>query len=637
MNGLQETILACNEMGLQAAPENVLGRMKVLCQTNRICDAWTLQADSMVWMQGALVEVQHHRAIYMLANMMLWEWLGYTIEEGYLKFMRNEEHWLGSTFQEAHLSMLTPAVERTMNALHLVHGYYGSSPIHLLPANRRSAHDPFSKEAFIHIVHGALMTWFGFTKMRGSIQATFTRGLVQLIGVQALLLPPVWDAYMALGDANPPSSLFLSCKASQKDLEDWMQHLRAYPISDCTSTEAGVLARIHNTSCHAVGYFFDMSEINTYYHILEETHLFLPSTSPMELTPIFTHGESPIPSTSQPANLQLQLPPPSTAPYPACLNVHEFQTLLAEIVLLYPFLPPGSQTHSTWTPPTWTRKATPVTPEDHLTNFLAEVQQDDDRLLPFRDLARSRRRVLGPGGPYGSEHLRTRKGLFSALIYRGITHNSQYLRGRAAPQILFSSLTDWNQIVSSHTIQQLCNKKAYGSQTIKNRVVGNAEGFWKATHESESLALDRRLTSWLLDSSTKKLPFHKGFLKLKEKEKKDCGMTTSMGPLVTYLLAADYALAGVFEMPTMAEMGKVIKNIGAGGRDGLELLGFNASTQEDIASSFETLDGLIRSHIPADKLKAMGYNAFVLEHILCKHTRLRVHKLFILARDAMGL
>jgi hypothetical protein len=53
--------------------------------------------------------------------------------------------------------------------------------------------------------------------------------------------------------------------------------------------------------------------------------------------------------------------------------------------------------------------ATPAEKETALHNaFLAHVFGNSDKLLPFRNFAASRRRVLLPGGPYSPECVRTK-------------------------------------------------------------------------------------------------------------------------------------------------------------------------------------------------------------------------------------
>ena len=62
-----------------------------------------------------------------------------------------------------------------------------------------------------------------------------------------------------------------------------------------------------------------------------------------------------------------------------------------------------------------------------------------------------------------------------------------------------------------------------------------------------------------------------------------------MGSLVGWLLASDYAYAGLVQAPEPSKVGEIMFKINAGGKSGLALLRFNVSTQEACAEAMRSL------------------------------------------------
>ena len=59
--------------------------------------------------------------------------------------------------------------------------------------------------------------------------------------------------------------------------------------------------------------------------------------------------------------------------------------------------------------------------------FLSHVQENADKKLPFRNYTPSRLCILEPGGPFSPDTISTQEGLFSALIFRGVTYHTDFL------------------------------------------------------------------------------------------------------------------------------------------------------------------------------------------------------------------
>ncbi|KAF8906870.1 hypothetical protein CPB85DRAFT_1436729 [Mucidula mucida] len=252
----------------------------------------------------------------------------------------------------------------------------------------------------------------------------------------------------------------------------------------------------------------------------------------------------------------------------------------------------------------------------------------DNKKIPWHDLATSRRLILADDGPFGSSHLRIKEGLFSALLYRGITHNSQFLH--TEQHIFFDGLDDWEMIYAtskdvledSNDMDQkeiekyFCDGCAYGVWT--RRRVNYAPTYAAATEAPD-------LTSWLLNAE---FPTFMEVYKLFHKGKVNgTSAFPGFGPLQAYLLASDYVIAGAVKMPTYEEMGELLwsdlKQKGA--MSGLWALGYDDfESAEDVAAAFEEMDKMLTEAIPENLRHRMNYNVFTTEHILCKVQRLNI-------------
>ncbi|TFK62067.1 hypothetical protein BDN72DRAFT_933532 [Pluteus cervinus] len=240
--------------------------------------------------------------------------------------------------------------------------------------------------------------------------------------------------------------------------------------------------------------------------------------------------------------------------------------------------------------------------------FMLDVQDDLDQRLPFRDLAPSRNKVLYGSGPYSAEYLVSRAGFFSALVYRGITHNTEFLMDQE--NTVFPTLEVWNKLYDGlkefHDEDWFCNKQAYG-RYCPQRSVDNAASYWDKSG-------DPQVVSWLLEGE------HLDFIDVFNIISK--AKITAFGKLTTYLLVSDYAIAGVVAMPNCQEMGYIIHQIRLGGLHGLEKLGYPCRSREETARSFESVYNMMLATMEDGYRDEVGFDVFLLEHLLCKYSRL---------------
>lgn len=246
------------------------------------------------------------------------------------------------------------------------------------------------------------------------------------------------------------------------------------------------------------------------------------------------------------------------------------------------------------------------------TNAHTPTQQkiitDRDRYLPFRQLGPSKQVILGdPNSPFSPSRLKTRGGLFDALIFRLITQASPILVQEK--QVYFGSPSKFKDATEGKEEKDYCNPMATG-QHSRFRNITHISDYWEHTNQWEAHAADPNMTLeslllWLTGREGKKTRFY------------------GMGNLVGWLLASDYAYAGLIQMPEPSEVGEIIFKINAGGKSGLALLGFKVNTQEACAEAMTSVCDAVHVLLTPKEINEMGINSITLEHALCKLSRLK--------------
>ncbi|TFK62887.1 hypothetical protein BDN72DRAFT_902867 [Pluteus cervinus] len=241
-----------------------------------------------------------------------------------------------------------------------------------------------------------------------------------------------------------------------------------------------------------------------------------------------------------------------------------------------------------------------------LRKLLKDVQKHSDKKLAFRDKAASRRRVLETPGPFSPVYLRTRAGFFSALVHRGITHHTQFLLEN---KTVFSSYEDFKRVASQHNEPPtyFCDKSAYGQPT--SRSIDFAPDYWET--DSHAVHLD----SWLLTPDSQPVDFLSLYTTLLD------ASIEAFGTLTIYLLAVDYALAGLAHHPSPLDMGTILHTVNAGGLTGLRKLGFPCRTEDETGQAFELVFKELKEKISEERQETMAFNVFTVEHALCKLDR----------------
>lgn len=306
------------------------------------------------------------------------------------------------------------------------------------------------------------------------------------------------------------------------------------------------------------------------------------------------------------------LPSPTLEKSTLVPNSRVFADLVAMLKGLLPLLSPDFTlpTKADQTLPN--HDITPAEKERILHNaFLAHVYKESDKLLPFRTSAASQKRILAPGGPYDPQHLQTKAGLFSALIYRGITYHTQFLINN---KTVFQDLDDWKKTLKeAHNYahrkdkKYFCRMDAYGS-AAKARQVGNATGYWQL------VSTDTDFTAWL--TSEKKISAVDLFRKIE----KAC---YGFGSLTTYFIVMDYVESGLTEPVTLDDIAKFISMLRMGGKTGLAALGYKVKNSAQIHQAFTSLHAALSEALSADEQRRMNFGPILIEFSLCKLGRMK--------------
>ncbi|KAF8574139.1 hypothetical protein K439DRAFT_1624565 [Ramaria rubella] len=227
------------------------------------------------------------------------------------------------------------------------------------------------------------------------------------------------------------------------------------------------------------------------------------------------------------------------------------------------------------------------------------VKTDGDFYLPFREQAPSQSQVLQEGGPFETAYMNMRGGLFSGLIFQGVTFS--------APALLddhhnrFNVLGDWTEYHDLHSnldFTHFCKMMAYGTPNVF-RGPAHIEAYWKGT------------ATW---EKTLQHGFNT-FTELWEysmRVKKGRKVVPHIGNLSAYLLATDIAYTGLVPHATAKEVGKIIYISGKGSYHQMVDLKLieQDSNAEDCVIAYEKLFHELVHLIPEDARKLIKFDVY---------------------------
>lgn len=225
-----------------------------------------------------------------------------------------------------------------------------------------------------------------------------------------------------------------------------------------------------------------------------------------------------------------------------------------------------------------------------------------DQRIPFREIAPSRRAVLAEPSPFGPSSILTRAGMFSALVFRGITFGTEALLVHGLRY--FESLEDWHRKTGKLAQRAVCIPSAYGVYAM-DRSADNAPSYW------EKAGL---LVEWLKALGDKRM---RGFVETSNKLKSEL---TGFGDLTATLMTIDLVYAKAVVPPTDEAFASHIFKTNKGAVSGLRHLG--VIPWEGSAHTPDNVDRFVKLY-RACKANFHGqtFDIFVFEHMLCKYTR----------------
>ncbi|KAJ7110199.1 hypothetical protein C8R43DRAFT_904509 [Mycena crocata] len=238
--------------------------------------------------------------------------------------------------------------------------------------------------------------------------------------------------------------------------------------------------------------------------------------------------------------------------------------------------------------------------------LVAELKRDDqmDHKMPFREYGPSYKSVCRDDGPFSPNWIRTRAGFFSALLFRGVTFHTSFVRNHT----LFEDLDAWETAIDGLPRGNYVTSCTYGGFPNARRAKDaklTARAYWEMSGVAQNLAWLTRMTPPTFTA------FYDFILEFPQ-----------IGSLSAQLLTADYALHGVVKMPTLREQAILVHSIDKGAVSGLQALGYLPAegpfAQNKVVEAFEALYNYLDAELLQTEKDMMRFSPILLEHALCK-------------------
>jgi len=257
------------------------------------------------------------------------------------------------------------------------------------------------------------------------------------------------------------------------------------------------------------------------------------------------------------------------------------------------------------------------------------------------------RRAMSKSGPFTKERVRTREGLFSALIFCSILFGSDILDD---PELglFYDSLEHWELSVKGEDDNYVCNKASYFTY-IPKKLPSNAKQYWIGSKRWPSIVADRMLKFFKcwhhltgMDVRSKQAgdeidDEHKDQVVTDSDDESACShfkpetptkpkLFPIFGKLIGYLLTVDFVKAGVVEGPTIEEEGHAISIINKGLAKALKRLRLTGEdesntrkvTTVETINVIATLHDFLDDHLTYREKELMHFGPMMEEHALCK-------------------
>lgn len=230
-----------------------------------------------------------------------------------------------------------------------------------------------------------------------------------------------------------------------------------------------------------------------------------------------------------------------------------------------------------------------------------------DKRIPARNSAPSRRSILdSPVSPYRKAVVFSRASLFSIIIFRAVTFGTIFVTQMG--EVWFDTLQDFQDRISGLEFREICDPCVYGTYS-SSHLPKHAPHFWE-----KSLTLFK----WFQRQGRQQ----KNFAAVRNELQK----ITHIGPLTSYLIAADLAEAGLVDQPDGNSFAKMVLLLEKGAvytlRDHFHIIHGEKKTlecAENVKVFLTVLTQLQEAVLRSSCERKLSL--FDFEHLLCKFNR----------------
>ena len=252
------------------------------------------------------------------------------------------------------------------------------------------------------------------------------------------------------------------------------------------------------------------------------------------------------------------------------------------------------------------------------------ISKAPDSYSPFREQATSRKFARQEVGN-DVDYIRTREGIFSATVFRGITFGAKFLNSSeysGQRRYKFNTLQDFDALTELAPSKDLVNKTVYGTAT--GRDPSFAPVYWE---------LSEYWNTWLEqnDGEISFITLYSFFSKknvlLLDKNKKVSFKYPEFGKLNATMIAIDLHYAGLYECPSIQTFASHIISLDLGALKALNRLHITSDQlKKSHANSLSVIDLIVTLYgrvgeLLGSKKERLMPDPFHFEHTLCKMTK----------------
>jgi hypothetical protein len=248
--------------------------------------------------------------------------------------------------------------------------------------------------------------------------------------------------------------------------------------------------------------------------------------------------------------------------------------------------------------------------------------QSPDTLLPIRESLYARIRSRSAAGPYHSSFIKTRQGIFSALVWRGITDNTVFAR---VGRMQFTGVLDLQDAIDELALRfpaadttYVCLQHIHG-RYIGSRKTTNAITLWNDVGD---------LPKWEEFCDT--FPtfgdcFTYFFGRAGDGEARR--RVEDIDTVSMYNVVCDLVYAGICQPPTVDEMARYISTVKGQSYRAIRFLGLVDYTKDpttEAAHALGTVQGLVMAMMSWEEIQMLGLDIIGLEYALGRYMEAKV-------------